>query len=56
MTKKLIFIFLFIGMTIGSYVPLLWGESVFSIASVLWSGIGGFAGIYCGYLIGRKID
>ena len=56
MTKKLILIFLFVGSTLGGYLPILWGGSVFSIASILCSGIGGFAGIYCGYMIGRTID
>ncbi|MEI7749435.1 MAG: hypothetical protein WCJ25_00335 [Candidatus Moraniibacteriota bacterium] len=54
MNKKLIFLFLFIGSTAGSYVPMLWGDGMFSMASVLWSTIGGFVGIYVGYKIGER--
>ncbi len=56
MTKTLIFTFLFIGSVIGGYIPLLWGGSIFSLSSILWSTLGGFAGIYVGFTIGRKID
>lgn len=56
MTKKLILVSLFIGSTLGGYLPILWGGSAFSFASILCSGIGGFTGIYCGYVIGRRID
>ena len=54
MTKKLIFLFLFIGSAAGSYIPLLWGVSLFSMASILWSMVGGFAGIYVGFKLGER--
>lgn len=53
MTKKLIFIFLFIGSTLGAYLPLLWGGDVLSVASILWSVAGGLLGIYIGFKIGQ---
>ncbi|QQR77243.1 MAG: hypothetical protein IPJ67_03800 [Candidatus Moraniibacteriota bacterium] len=56
MTKKLIFFFLIVGSSVGGYVPVLWGGSVFSIASIFWSMIGGFVGIYVGFVIGRKLE
>ncbi|MBP5993441.1 MAG: hypothetical protein KA731_00875 [Candidatus Moranbacteria bacterium] len=56
MAKKLILIFLFVGSTLGGYLPILWGESAFSFASILCSGIGGFTGIYCGYMLSQTID
>jgi membrane protein DedA with SNARE-associated domain len=56
MTRTLIFTFLFIGSIIGSSIPLLWGGSPFSLSSVFWSTIGGFAGISIGYSLGRRID
>lgn len=38
-----------IGSTIGGFIPDLWGAGVFSYASVLLSGVGGFAGLWLGY-------
>lgn len=54
MTKKLIYLFLFIGSTLGGYLPVLWGDSAFSASSILWSGIGGFVGIYVGYRLSQS--
>ena len=54
MTKKLIFLFLFLGSIIGGYIPLLWGDSAFSLASVFLSTVGGFFGIYIGYTLGQR--
>ncbi|MFA6183695.1 MAG: hypothetical protein WC682_01170 [Parcubacteria group bacterium] len=51
--KGLIIIFVIVGSSLGSYVPVLWGDSVFSIASILFSAGGGFAGIWLGYQIAR---
>jgi len=46
--RPLIWIGLFIGSTIGSFIPDLWGASVLSFSSILLSGIGGLVGIYFG--------
>lgn len=54
MTRTLIFTFLFIGSTAGSYLPLLWGGSVFSMESIFLSAIGGFIGIYFGYKLSKN--
>ncbi len=51
--KTLIWIFMTIGTMLGAYLPLLWGDTAFSISSVFFSGIGGFMGIWLGYKIGR---
>jgi hypothetical protein len=47
--KLLISIGMFLGSTIGSYVPLLWGGSLFLVTSILFSVIGGLLGIWLGY-------
>ncbi len=47
--KTVIYIGLFIGSTVGGAIPALWGDSIFSITSVLLSGAGGIAGIVLGY-------
>ncbi len=42
-----------IGSTIGSFVPALWGGDPLSASSILFSGLGGFAGIYFGYKMSK---
>lgn len=55
MNKLLIGIGMFLGSTIGSYIPILWGGSLFSITSILWSVIGGLVGIWIGYRISKYL-
>ena len=38
----------FFGMTVGGFVPELWGSSSLSLASVLFSLLGGVAGVWFG--------
>lgn len=38
-----------IGSVIGGYIPILWGDSFFSFASILTSGVGAIAGIVLMY-------
>ena len=45
-----------VGSCAGSYVPVLWGDSYFSIASILLGAVGGFAGIYIGYKLAQSWD
>lgn len=52
-TKQIIMLMTAIGSTIGSFIPLIWGDSFLSISSVLLTGLGGFAGIYIGYKLTR---
>lgn len=51
--------FIFLGMTVGSiaggYLPMLWGDSFLSFASVLTSGVGGLAGVWVGYKISQLL-
>ena len=42
-----------IGGVVGGYIPMLWGDSGFSLASVFFSGVGGFVGIWLGYKLGN---
>jgi len=53
--KLLIGIGVFIGSTIGSYVPVLWGGSVLSFISILFSVIGGIVGIWLGYQVSKYL-
>ncbi len=52
-SRKLIWIGVFVGSTVGSYVPNLWGAGFFSFSSVLFSAIGAFIGIWLGYRLGE---
>jgi len=44
-----------IGSLLGSYIPILFGAGLLSYSSVLFSGIGGIAGIYIGYKLGANL-
>ena len=50
MPRKLaIFLGMMIGSIIGSYIPALWGADLFSVSSILLSGLGALAGVWLGY-------
>jgi hypothetical protein len=51
--KKLITLFMFVGSAVGGYIPSLWDASMFSVSGVIFSAIGGFAGIWLGYTFGE---
>ena len=38
----------FLGMTVGGFVPELWGASSLSLASVVFGLLGGVAGVWLG--------
>ena len=44
---------MFVGSTIGGFIPKLWGASFFSLSSLILSVIGGFIGIWIGFKIGK---
>lgn len=39
------------GSFIGSLLPELWGDGMFSLSSIIMSAIGGLVGIWLGYKI-----
>lgn len=43
--KALVTLAAFIGSIIGGYIPTLWGAGALSYSSLLFSGIGGIAGV-----------
>ena len=51
-TKTLIWTGVFIGSTVGGFIPSLWGDSLFSVSSVIFTTIGGIAGIWIGFKLG----
>jgi predicted MFS family arabinose efflux permease len=53
MGSKAIWFGIFIGSAIGGLIPELWGASAFSYSSVLFSGIGAFAGLWIGLKVAQ---
>lgn len=44
-----------IGMTLGAFVPMLWGDTdVFGLASLLLSPLGGFVGIWLAIVVSKR--
>ncbi len=52
-TKTCVWIGLFIGSSVGEFIPTLWGSDPFSLAAILFGALGGLLGIWAGYSIGR---
>jgi len=50
--KFLIMVSATIGLTVGNYLPLLWGGSALSLTAVFLSGVFGIVGCWAGYKIG----
>ncbi|EKE11945.1 MAG: hypothetical protein ACD_14C00061G0001 [uncultured bacterium] len=50
-----IWLCIIIGSWIGAYIPMLWGGSVFSFSSIIFSTIGAFVGIWAALRIGNSI-
>lgn len=50
-SKRLTWLFLGVGATSGSYLPLLWGGSYFSFSSIFCSAVGALLGIWVSFKI-----
>jgi len=48
MERSAIGLLAFLGMTVGGFVPELWGAGMFSLSSLLFSALGGVAGVWFG--------
>ena len=51
MQKTMVWIGMVVGSIIGGYIPSLWGDSLFSVSSLILSGVGAIIGIILGYKI-----
>jgi hypothetical protein len=49
MNKKIIFLGMLFGGTIGSYIPTIFGASAFSLVSILCGAAGGLLGIWLSF-------
>jgi uncharacterized membrane protein YeaQ/YmgE (transglycosylase-associated protein family) len=54
-SKKLIWLGLFVGSTVGGMLPSLWGADMFSLSGVVMSFVGGVAGIWAGYRLAKSL-
>lgn len=54
-SKNLIWIGVLVGSTIGGLIPDLWGAGMLSLSSIVFSTVGGIAGIYIGYQLSQRI-
>ena len=52
-SKKLVWIFMIIGSTIGGFIPSLWGADIFSLFPLIFGSIGAIIGIYIGFKLTR---
>lgn len=52
MNRKVLWMCMAVGSTIGGYLPTFVGQGSFSLASIIGSGLGGVAGVFAA----RRID
>jgi hypothetical protein len=52
--KKTVMTGMVIGSFAGSYIPLMWGDSMLSMSPLFFGALGGFIGIWAGYQIGKN--
>lgn len=48
MERRVIWLFVGFGMTVGGFVPLMWGGSALGLASLVLGTLGGVAGLWAG--------
>ena len=53
--KTLVFLGMIAGSYAGSFIPLIWGGSAFSISSIMLGGAGGIFGIWVGFRVAQRI-
>lgn len=54
--KSIIYLSTLVGLTVGSFVPMLWGGSLLGGMSVLFSTIGGIVGIWIGVVVSKRLS
>ncbi len=52
-SNKLIWVGMAVGGLVGGFVPMLWGAGEFSFSSIIFSAIGGLAGIWLGFRLSQ---
>jgi hypothetical protein len=54
-TKKFIMVGMVVGSFAGSYIPLIWGDSAFSMSSILFGILGGCIGVWAGFKVANSL-
>ena len=52
-SKKLIWVGMTVGLFLGGLIPMAWGAGELSFSSLIFSTVGGFAGIWAGYKLSQ---
>lgn len=47
MDRRVMWIFVLVGSTIGGLAPMVWGGSALGLASLVLGSLGGLAGVWC---------
>jgi hypothetical protein len=47
--KSVVMTGMILGSIAGGYLPVLFGVSLFSFSSIIWTAVGGFLGIWISY-------
>lgn len=48
-SKPLVWIGMFVGSTVGGFIPSIWGAGLISFSSIILTGVGGIIGIILGF-------
>jgi len=51
--KKMTMLGMVVGSTVGAYLPMLWGGSLFSFTSIILTVVGGFLGTWGAYKLSQ---
>lgn len=54
-SKRAIFFGMMGGSVLGGWLPTLWGASGFSMSAIVFSTLGGLAGIWAGWKISQSL-
>jgi hypothetical protein len=46
MDRRVVWIFVGVGMVVGGFVPVVWGGSALGLASLVFGSLGGVAGLW----------
>ncbi|HLX32851.1 MAG: hypothetical protein WAL31_13585 [Gaiellaceae bacterium] len=46
MDRRIVWIFVGVGMTVGGFVPVVWGGSALGLASLVLGSLGGVVGLW----------
>jgi hypothetical protein len=52
--KPLLWFFILLFSSVGSWIPTLWNTDLFSSWSIFGSAVGAFFGLYVGYKVGQQ--